>query len=910
MHAKRSVWPVVVLIALGPSAPVLHAQAMAGVQQAERGALLAPDPLQREITVSLIDVRLEHALRSIADASGVPLSYSRRIVPVDRRVTLRAERMQVRTALERVLKGTETELYVTQSGQVAIVKRTPPPRSAAPAIAATGAIAGRVTTRESAAPVEGASVRLEGTSFNTLTGGRGEYHIPGVPAGSYTVVVERIGFADARQVVTVTDGREASLDFALALVPLALDEVVVTGTAFETRMRTVPSTINVITSRDIEQKHVNNITDLLRGEIPGVMPLSFGSQDYQSTIYVRGNAGWAGGGDYIKIYIDGVEIARPWALSTIDPRSIERIEVVRGPQSSAIYGSEAASGVLQIFTKKGRPGLDRPQIDVRASVALPESEYTPDGARPVSHDYGVELSGGTDVFSYRVGGGWLKGGEWIRGYMSETLNLSGGFRAVHGPLTAELSVLWSERKQDSGANPLFWRYDPAGCPASVPCGRPDYSSNSINDLAQNTMGLTLSYLASPRWRHTFTLGDDQNQFGYHQDKPSPLTPADTFVHLSMNEQRRRSVGYKTAYEAPLGRSFSGRITAGVDYWRFENQGGSASNLLSAFPLQTSTATTTSVQNERWSNTGYFGMLELGVRDQLYLTFATRVEDNDRLGEEYGRAVSPRAGASYVRGIGEAEVKLRAQYGKGIRPPPAVARIGRTTSSLIILPNPEIGPEEKIGWDAGVEVYWGRRGSVAVTRYDEEGRNLIMVVDIDAASTPRQQQYMNVGRVGSKGWEMEASLHAGPVSFKATYAYADNVIRELSNTYVEGPNQAFQVGDRMLYVPRHSGGATLTTRLLRGSASVNMSVLHERRALDYQSYYGYLWAGEPYRGSMRDYYVEYSQAPKWNITLAQDVTDRLGAYVRVENLTNRADTDISNFYVGSGRNTVLGLRYTY
>lgn len=122
------------------------------------------------------------------------------------------------------------------------------------------------------------------------------------------------------------------------------------------------------------------------------------------------------------------------------------------------------------------------------------------------------------------------------------------------------------------------------------------------------------------------------------------------------------------------------------------------------------------------------------------------------------------GASWVRELGGAEVKLRAQWGKGVRPPPTYARTGNPPSATVVyLPNPEIAPEEKAGWDAGVDVYWGSRASLSLTRYEEEAKNIVYRETIDATAVPEVRQYRNVGVVGLEGWEVEGSVDVGPVT---------------------------------------------------------------------------------------------------------------------------------------------------
>ena len=81
---------------------------------------------------------------------------------------------------------------------------------------------------------------------------------------------------------------------------------------------------------------------------------------------VRGSSSFTS--NYLKTYVDGVELASPYLLFAVDPYSIERIEIIRGPQGSALYGSDAISGVVHVITRRGSPASEwRPTVDAQLS---------------------------------------------------------------------------------------------------------------------------------------------------------------------------------------------------------------------------------------------------------------------------------------------------------------------------------------------------------------------------------------------------------------------------------------------------------------------------------------------------------------------------------------------------------------
>ena len=232
----------------------------------------------------------------------------------------------------------------------------------------TGRITGTVTAAATMRPLDGAQVSIEGTGMGALANAQGRYLILNVPAGQHDVRVTMLGYGTATQTVTVAPGGTVEASFQLRETALALDEIVVTGTAAEVRAKEVGNSLDAVTSREIENIPVNNPQDILAGRAPGVTIMT--------------NSGQAGAGGTIKIrgvntvsqtsspliYVDGVRIYNEptragWGgrqstnpLQDISAEDIERIEVVKGAAATTLYGTEASAGVIQIFTKQGVSG--------------------------------------------------------------------------------------------------------------------------------------------------------------------------------------------------------------------------------------------------------------------------------------------------------------------------------------------------------------------------------------------------------------------------------------------------------------------------------------------------------------------------------------------------------------------------
>ncbi len=241
-----------------------------------------------------------------------------------------------------------------------------------PVQAQQGTVAGQVTDKSNQQPVAGAQVLVSGTNLQARTSREGRYTITRVPAGSYTVQVRFIGYATGTSSVSVAPGQTASVDFALTPAAVPLEAIVVSATGEEQVKRELGNTVGTIDAAKITQLAApNNTADLLNSRIPGVEVMqSGGTTGTGSRIRIRGATSLSLRNEPI-IVVDGVRIDNspqagslenftggqaPSRLNDLNNDDIESVEVVKGPSAAALYGTDAANGVIQIRTKRGRPG--------------------------------------------------------------------------------------------------------------------------------------------------------------------------------------------------------------------------------------------------------------------------------------------------------------------------------------------------------------------------------------------------------------------------------------------------------------------------------------------------------------------------------------------------------------------------
>lgn len=255
---------------------------------------------------------------------------------------------------------------------------------AADAHAQEGTVEGHVTDARSQEAVAGVMLEVEGIQSRAITGDDGHYRMAGLPPGTHTIVARRVGYAPARQAVTVLDGQTAQADFLLKAAAISLDQVVVTGTAGGERLRAIGNSVATISAPEaVSLSGAQTMSSLLNARAPGVVLNQVtGRLGAGPSIMIRGRSS-IGLGNAPLIYIDGVRANNETGLGAagggngaagssvagrlndINPADIESIEIIKGPAASTLYGTEASNGVIQIITKKGSSGAPRVSLQVK-----------------------------------------------------------------------------------------------------------------------------------------------------------------------------------------------------------------------------------------------------------------------------------------------------------------------------------------------------------------------------------------------------------------------------------------------------------------------------------------------------------------------------------------------------------------
>jgi outer membrane receptor protein involved in Fe transport len=855
----------------------------------ERDASNAP-VLRRRVSLDLNGVTVDDALKELSRRAGLELAYSPRVVALDQPVTLKARDITVAAALTEILLDVAVDVSVTTGGHLALVPR---PRGAAPLPTDTGAVVGRVTDAQAGSPIVGATVSVDGRRATTTTGADGRYRLGGLEPGAYTVRARYIGYTPASQTVTVGAGEEAAADFALAKSAQELDQVVVTGTIVPTEVRALPTPVSVITAADIESQHIRNIDDIFRQLVPGAIAPDVTSQPELTFRSLRGASTLSGLGT-IKVYIDGIE-ASERSVALVDPNSVDHIEVIRGPQAAAIYGSDAIAGVMQIFTRKGDSTLTRPELSAQAALGVIQSPYTSGALR---QEYTASARGGAPAVRYNIGAGFSRASDWVPESAIEQPSVFASVGFGRNGLTVDISGRLYQEAYDF---PLDPRTTETGF---IAFSKP-YHYRFVR--RQETYGVRLSCATSRWWQHAVTAGIDLFGDNVRSTAPRLITPADSLLALSLRTERKVYVGYNTSATFGIGRAVSSVITAGFEHSTLTDQLTSTFGALKTTgTIQTAPGFPITATYNVVNNTGYFSQAQLNLHSRVFLTAGLRAEQNSNFGADLKTPVLPRAGLSIVHELGRVTAKLRGSYGRAILPPTPIQRNPLSIAGIgqVNIANPLLAPQRQEGVDGGIDLTFGTTGVLSVTYYTQVAKDLIQRVLLDASSSPQVLQWQNVARVKNTGWEFEGRVRTGLVLFSAQYAITNSAIQDL------GPNYTgdLRVGDRPLQTPHVTGGATASLTAFRGTRlSAGFTYVGSQTNYDYLAQFRCFAGTGPCLPTLRDYQVVYPSYARINLAIEQRITPLVTGFVSVTNLANNMADEVNNQIPPRGRVTMAGFR---
>jgi TonB-dependent starch-binding outer membrane protein SusC len=674
--------------------------------------------------------------------------------------------------------------------------------------AQTGTITGMVTT-QTGEPVAGAQVMLVGTQRGTLTNVRGGFIFTNVPAGERQVRVTSIGYRTETQTVQVPDAGTVTVEFRLPVSAIALDEVVVTGQATGAARREIGTSVGSIDAATLEAAPIRSVSNLLQARVPGVNVLPGGGKSGQGTrIVLRGAASVSQSNEPL-IYIDGVRMDRSAALGIetttagvswnglddLNPADIERVEIVRGASAATLYGTEAAAGVIQIFTRRGAEGravwnysgevgtLNTPFEWWDVSVYSPwfYDNMVQTGSVQ-SHQLSVR--GGGEAFNYYAGGSWRN----EEGILPNNQEEAASFRLNLGvsprdDMAIRLSTSFTQRSVQAVPDANNTRGYTINGIMKGPMGQfvETLSLREIQAFQEGTRflgGITVEHNPHRILSHRLTLGTDVWNQDQHQLFPylAISNLAAGFRSNYRRENRNVNLDYSATARFPLTENIRSTTSAGWQYFH-RNTGSSSAigNDLPFFGIETvSGALRTNAGEWRVEEkmAGFFVEQQLAFGNVLFVNAGARADGHSAFGEEVDYQIYPKISASYVLSdqvqlpdlMGT--LRLRGAYGTAGQQPTnfAAVRAWEFTAAVGAQPavwptnlgNPDLRPEVthemELGFELGV---LNDRFIFDVTRFDQTTKDALYGVRSPPSEGFLSTQLRNVGEISNKGWEVAA-----------------------------------------------------------------------------------------------------------------------------------------------------------
>lgn len=614
----------------------------------------------------------------------------------------------------------------------------------------------------------------------------------------------------------------------LTVAPIR-ESVVVTATRDDAPTSQVGASVTSFDAVAIARRGEVLVGDLLR-EAPGVAVVQNGGRGNVTSLFVRG-----GENNYTKVLLDGIPINEPggtFNFGGLTTGHFERVELVRGAQS-AVFGSDAMAGVLQLVTRRGRTN-PRP---------VGAAEYTSGGYG--THQAAARVSGGTARFDYSLHAGRYQTDNRAPNnrFNSTTVSITGGLT-----ISPALTMRLVGRIEDGIT----------GAPGQTAFGRPDLDASFTQDHAVG--GLTLEHhttrvqhrvtyaLAYSRQRST-NLELDPPYTPSYQGRVAPFEFYD-FTYDTGSTFRRHQASYQGDVRIPHAGRLAGVeiFTVAVDW---DGERGRLADFLNGgdvTPSRDNVGATLQHQH-------------VGAR--LSVASGLRVEHN----ASFGTAVVPRLSASLLvrdGGTGIGATRLTFNAGTGIKEPTL-----RQSFSLspFDLGNPDLEAETSRTLDAGIEQrLLGDRLKVGAVWFDNVFRRQISTRTI--SFSPYTSQYFNVGRTEARGVELTAEAAPAPgVRLQASHTVVDSEIIDAASEF----GDVFAAGRWALRRPRHSGHASIFIDKGPWSVDVGASWIGRRSDSDFSSL-------EPPLDFAGGHTV-------WRGRIAWQLNPAVQVFGRIENLSN-------------------------
>ena len=313
------------------------------------------------ISVAYEKATLFNVFRDIESKSEFKFLYNRNDVDLGKLVSLTAKKQKIGKILSNIFSGSNIE-YEVLNKQIVLRKRKASIASTANTIIAVQQTVSGTISDGDGIPLGGANILEKGTTNGVQSDFDGNYTI--TVANDAILEVSYIGFGSQ----DVEVGENSTLNVTLVESAAGLDEVVVIGYGTQKKAN-LTSAIATVDTRELENRPVNSVTEMLSATTPGLnIGITSSAPNANPVINLRGFTG-IGTSAAPLIIIDGVPLEDSNDLKLVNPQDIEKISVLKDASATAVYGSRAPNGAIIITTKSGRKG-EKVNIQISSDVRV------------------------------------------------------------------------------------------------------------------------------------------------------------------------------------------------------------------------------------------------------------------------------------------------------------------------------------------------------------------------------------------------------------------------------------------------------------------------------------------------------------------------------------------------------------
>ncbi len=725
-----------------------------------------------------------------------------------------------------------------------------------------GIIRGQVQDARSGESLAFVHIELDGLGVGTTSSPDGYFLLEGLNSGKYKLSVSFLGYEDTSLIdVEVQPGQITDVTIGLEPVSLNIPEVVVTAGARSQSIKLAAASIGVITARQIRSRQITTF-DQAFDEMPGVV-VTRASGANVSALSIRGASEVAGGGvgNRVLLLIDGRPSLSPesggalWNLVPLS--SVERIEVVRGAYS-ALYGSSAMGGVINVITRKaGEKPETRVHLNYGAYGPAPRSsEYRNYGDY---HTMEISHARRHGRFSWLVDGSWKSDA----GHREKTaFDLWNGFAKVNWNIRpgheVQLSVNSNRIQSDAPATWLSRRQ----AYSVADFKKDDYQDRSewnADLLFKGILGDRLSY--SSRIYHYRNFSD----FSFDSD------PGNDSTNINIGKQivksysvTARRLGNITQFDFFPGKKHY--LIAGWDIKR--------DYILGVPDIY--------LYGERVAfGAGFYVQDEFEVTDRITLTAGGRFDVYHITGIQAEANFNPKLAVRYQP---NPNLVVRGLLAQAFRDPPVAERFIKFEQGggLAFLPNPDLRPE-KLDLSAELGATWSIKSktTLEISAFYNHYRNLISFQQVSQPLEPLVYQVVNLRQALMQGIEF-AIRHQFRPWLHANLAYTFLDARDISPE---------RLNDALAYKVRHTLGASVQVQY--ENFSLNLSNRYRSRIEEVFIYPG----NEPEAAFIAC--AKLSWQPKTGSTF----------YLAVNNINDAQYEELERYRM-PGRRFTVGIEYSF